>query len=105
MNTKLVAATVLTLLLCGAADAAQAHGVNARQALQHERIEHGVAQGDLTRREALGLQRQQRHIARSEARMRRDDGVLGPVERARLDVRQDRASAAIRRQRIDAQRR
>jgi hypothetical protein len=105
MNTKLVAVMVLILSLWGTADVAQAHGVNARQALQHERIEHGVAQGDLTRREALGLQRQQRNIARSEARMRRDDGVLGPIERARLDARQDRASATIRRQRMDAQRR
>ena len=106
MNTmKFAAVAIVGLCALGAVDAALAHGVNMRQTAQHERIERGVAQGDLTRREVVTLQHWQAHILRSEARMRRDDGLLGPVERARLDAQQDRASVAIRRQRHDTQRR
>ena len=106
MNKSTVAATVVFgLCLLGSSGAVLAHGVNARQSVQQERIQRGVVQGDLTRREATSLQVQQAQIAHAEARMRRDDGVLGPVERARIDAQQDRASAAIRRQRHDGQRR
>ena len=98
---KLAAVLVLAL----GASAAQAAGVNARQALQQQRIHRGVAQGDLTRREAIVLRTQQARIAQYEMRQRRDDGVLGPVERLRLDAMQDGASAAIWHQRHDGQRR
>ena len=105
MSSKRTAALLMALGLIAALDAASAHGVDARQANQHERIRHGVAQGDLTRHEAAVLSAQQRRIAHTEARMRRDDGVLGPAERARLATLQHRASVAIGRQRHDHQRR
>ena len=106
MNKKIVAtALVLGFCLLSTTGTVLAHGVNARQSMQQARIYRGVVQGDLTRREAVSLQVQQAQIARAEARMRRDDGVLGPLERARIDAHQDRASAAIRRQRHDAKRR
>lgn len=106
MNTmKFAAVVIVGCCALGAADAVLAHGVNARQTAQHERIERGVAQGDLTRREVVTLQHRQAHIARTEAWMRRDDGLLGAMERLRLDARQDRASVAIRHQRDDTQRR
>ena len=106
MNKKTIAfAVVLGGCLLGSVGTGLAHGVNARQATQQERIQRGAVQGDLTRREAVSLQVQQTRIAHTEARMRHDDGVLGPFERARLDAQQDRANAAIRRQRHDAQRR
>jgi hypothetical protein len=99
-----IALISLGLLACVALDASAA-GVNTRQARQHERIHAGVEQGQLTARESAALHRQQARIARTEARMRADDGVLGPRERARLDQRQDRASRSIRRQRADHQHR
>lgn len=106
MNNKTVAAAlVLGLCSLAASGTVLAHGVNARQSTQLERIHRGAVQGDLTRREVVSLQVRQAHIAQAEARMRRDDGVLGPIERARLDAQQDRASVAIRHQRHDGQRR
>lgn len=93
------------LALAAFAGNAVAGEVDRRQARQQARIAQGVAQGDLTVAEQRRLQRQQAHIHNAEARMRADDGVLGPVERARLDHKQDRASGRIYRQRHDGQRR
>ena len=101
MNQSFRAAMIgLGLIACVAFDA-NAAGVDARQARQHDRIHAGVEQGELTAREYAALHAQQARIARTEARMRTDDGVLGPRERARLGLRQDRASRSIRRQRHD----
>lgn len=94
---------LITLALAGAGHNAVAAGVNDRQAQQQDRIANGVASGELTASETLRLQRQQAHIANTEARMRADDGVLGPIERARLDNKQDRANARIYRQKHDPQ--
>jgi hypothetical protein len=59
------------------------------------RINQGVHNGTLTQRETRRLQHQQAHINRYEARSRADGGGLGPVERARLENMQDRASRNI----------
>ena len=69
--------------------------VNQRQDRQTARINQGVHNGTLTQREARRLKQQQRHISRYEARSRADGGGLGPVERARLENMQDRASRNI----------
>jgi hypothetical protein len=69
--------------------------VNGRQMHQQHRIMQGAHSGELTRHEARRLERQQRHIARSEARMRASGNGLSPAERARLNREQDRASANI----------
>ncbi len=87
------------LALSTAADAAT---VNARQRHQQLRIAQGLATGSLTVREAVRLEARQVSIARQQARMRANDGVLGPGERAVLQQRLDRASAAIWRQKHDA---
>jgi hypothetical protein len=105
MNRFFRAIPIALGLLAFVALDASAAGVNRRQAHQHERIHAGVEQGELTARESAALHAQQARIARAEARMRADDGVLGPRERARLDQRQDRASRSIRRQRHDGQHR
>jgi hypothetical protein len=78
-------------------------GVNGREQFQRDRIRAGVQDGSLTRPEARHLATQQRRTERLEQRMRRDDGVLGPRERARLDQRLDRSSANIYRARHDGQ--
>lgn len=78
-------------------------GVNGRQHRQQDRIGQGVSSGELTRREARGLEKQQMRIARSEARMRASGGGLSPAERERLAYRQDRASVNIYEQKHDGQ--
>ena len=69
---------------------------NAREGAQRARIDDGRKDGDLTKREASALNLQQRHIRRSERRIKAD-GDVTRVERARLERRQDRASRNIRR--------
>ena len=77
--------------------------VNQRQSNQQHRIFGGLKSGSLTARETVRLERQQVGIARFEARNRADGGGLTPVERARIEAKQDRASANIYRQKHDAQ--
>lgn len=92
---KLQYATALTaaLMLAGVA---QAQSVNQRQGRQQERINQGVASGRLTAREAVRDERQQGRIDATEARMRANNGGhLNGNQRARLEGRQDRASARI----------
>lgn len=78
----------------GIASSASA-GVQGREHRQRDRIRAGVAEGSLTRGEAHRLVHQQARIERAERRFRRDDGVLGPAERLRLDRKMDRASRNI----------
>jgi len=78
--------------------------VDTRQARQSDRIRSGVANGDLTRREASTLRSEQRGIRQME-RHARADGVVTPRESRRLDRAQDRASRNINQQRHDRQQR
>jgi hypothetical protein len=78
--------------------------VNQRQAHQQHRIANGINKGNLTPRETIRLQRQQVRINRYEARNRADGRGLNRHERARLAAMQGRASAAIYRQKHDAER-
>jgi len=101
-------ASVSALLLAVAAlspglPSVAAAGVQDRQDRQRERIVRGVEDGSLTKGETARLIREQARIEGYERRSRRDDGVLGPRERARLDFLQDRAGARIRRERTDTQ--
>ncbi|MEM7657904.1 MAG: hypothetical protein AAF399_17395 [Bacteroidota bacterium] len=74
------------------------------QLKQQKRIVNGVQTGELTRKEARKLQRQQTQIQRSKKRAKAD-GVVTPRERAKLNARQRKASADIRRQKTDRQER
>lgn len=76
--------------------------INARQAVLDRRIDRGVDDGSLTRREAIRLRSEFQDIARLEARYRRSDGLQG-WERADLDRRFDRLSQQIRFERRDGQ--
>jgi hypothetical protein len=79
------------------------HGsIRARQERQERRIEEGVASGELTRREAYRLEREQAYI-RQAKREARSDGYISPGERARLEAMQDRAGRHIRHERHDEQ--
>jgi hypothetical protein len=68
--------------------------VDQRQANQQQRINQGVASGELTPREARKLQREQNRIARHEAAAKAD-GTVTPQERRRLHREQDQASRHI----------
>lgn len=70
--------------------------VNARQKAQRARIAEGRVDGDLTSGEAALLNKQQRHIRRSE-RVAKADGVVTVRERRALHRKQHRANHAIRR--------
>jgi hypothetical protein len=91
MKTIIIAGMTVAALLATPAFA----GINARQAHQQHRILQGAHSGELTRREAGRLERQQVRIGRREARMRASGGGLSPAERARLHYSQDRASINI----------
>ena len=78
--------------------------VDARQARQEQRIQAGVARGELTRREARTLERGQRDISRAEARAKAD-GHVSPGEMRQLVALLDRADAQIRALRHEPERR
>lgn len=102
--------TVITLALLSAAALAQAADtttpatprVDARQAVQEQRIDQGQASGELTRREARRLEAEQKGINKVETAVKAD-GTVTAKERARLHRLQDKASRDIRRQKHDAQ--
>lgn len=79
----------------GVAAAAQATPrTDARQGNQIERIQDGIAEGDLTRGEARRLLSGQRHVNRLERRTHAD-GVVTRGERVRLERAQDNQSGRI----------
>lgn len=95
MNAKKFAARIGAVFLTVSVIATPAlAGVNGRQAHQQHRIAQGWRSGELTGREAARLERQQHRIARTEHRMRATNG-MNAYERARLQYRQDLASANI----------
>lgn len=79
------------------------HTGNKRQRNQQGRIYNGINSGELTRREAYRLERQQYRINRTEQRFRNSGSGLSWRERYILDQRQDRASRNIYRQKHDKQ--
>jgi tellurite resistance protein len=76
--------------------------VDSRQAHQEKRIEQGVASGQLTPRETLRLEREQKHVAVAEAKAKAD-GTVTAAERKHLHKMQNAASKDIRHQKHDAQ--
>jgi hypothetical protein len=102
MRTKFLFAALIGTAAFAAAMPAEAR-INQRQSHQQHRIGRGVANGELTGREAYRLERQQAHIARYERRSRADGGGLSGRERYRIERMQDRASGRIYRQKHDRQ--
>ena len=80
----------------------QAARVDNREDRQAARIDQGVASGELTRRETTKLDAQQAHITSMEHRMEADGKVTGK-EAVRMERAQDRASRAIARNKHDRQ--
>lgn len=76
--------------------------VTTRQVNQQARIHEGVKSGELTRKEAAGLQIQQASVRRHK-KAAKADGVVTPRERRSLKRHQNRASRSIAHQKNDVQ--
>lgn len=105
MKVLLASAALAAAMAFAAPASAQSYNgwqsVNARQERLDDRIDQGLRNGSLTRREAMELRSEFRDIARLEARYRASNG-LSQWERRDLDQRFDRLSAQIRFERHDA---
>lgn len=102
MIRKTLAAVLLVTAAAGAFAQPTLPRVDARQQAQDRRIDHGVASGALTTREAARLERGQTGIERMERRALAD-GTVTHRERARLHHAQDTQGARIFRQKHDRQ--
>ncbi|WP_293680492.1 hypothetical protein [uncultured Phenylobacterium sp.] len=112
MKTIVIALAAATALSAGAASAQPHYGarhdggrwmsINERQARLDHRIDRGIENGQLNRREAIRLRREFQRIAYLENRYRAN-GLSG-WERADLDRRFDALSAQIRYERRDGDR-
>jgi polyhydroxyalkanoate synthesis regulator phasin len=77
-------------------------GIDQRQARQEQRIDQGVASGQLTPRETRRLTREQGAIDKAESKAKAD-GTVNAQERHKLHEMQNKASRDIHRQKHDAQ--
>ena len=103
MNKTTLAGIGLALALALAETAsAGTPRINARQHNQFGRIYNGVANGELTRREARRLTAGQVHVQRVEARAKAD-GEVTARERAHVQHELNQQSHRIYRQKHDAQ--
>jgi len=95
---------LISILFIGFASHAQnaTPKVDGREKEQRARLHQGRASGEVTRKEAARLNTQQRHIHRTERRVKAD-GRVTSGERRKLNHEQNRASRNIRRQKHDAQ--
>ena len=82
---------------------AQAQVIDERQKRQQERIGEGIKSGELTPKEGAKLEAEQTKIQRKKRRFRRNDGKLGPKEKAIIKQDQDKASEHIYKEKHDAQ--
>lgn len=76
--------------------------VTQRQVNQQARIQEGRQSGELTKKEAAGLELQQAKI-QHDKREAKSDGVITPAERRKLHTEQRRANRAIYKQKHDGQ--
>lgn len=86
--------TALLLLATGLATAAPPGSIAERVERAHQRIEHGMRTGQLTREEAMRLRGEFMHVRDQEARARAD-GHLDRRERERLHRELDRLERRI----------
>ena len=101
---KLIFLFWITLGFSIYASAQTTSSVTNRQVKQNVRIAEGISSGELTKREARLLKKQQRHI-RNEKRLAKADGVVTRSERASIRQDQRIANRSIYRQKNDLQRR
>src|SRR5262245_55408579 len=98
---KSITATLASILLLGNLAFAQGT-INQRERRQQERIADGVRDGELTRKEAGKLEKEQAKIHTAEARAKAD-GEFTAKERAKIQKKQDKASRHIYKEKHDNQ--
>lgn len=101
-NHLLIAATITAFAVPAFAQTATP-GIDQRQMNQEQRIDQGIASGQLTQREANRLERGQQRVDNMENRAK-SDGVVTARERTRLQHAQNVESKRIYRQKHDRQR-
>jgi len=102
MKTKALV-TALALTMAGLAMAQTATpNLDKREANQQQRIDQGVASGQLNAKEANRLQNREAKLAADEAAAKAD-GTVTRAERRKLQREANRDSRAIRKQKHDAQ--
>lgn len=102
MKTYLFAAALATCIAVPAFAQANTPGIDQRQANQEQRIDQGIASGQLTQREANRLERGQQRVDNMENRAKAD-GVVTARERTRIQHAQNVESKRIYRQKHDRQ--
>ena len=102
MKQMLLAVSALVLMTGMPYAQAETPVIDERQANQEQRIDQGIASGQLNEREANRLNKQQEHVNKMEDRAK-SDGVMTKKERARISAAQDRASRHIAREKHDRQ--
>jgi len=104
MKKIILSAVLMTGVVLGISAQTRTPQVTNRQVAQQARIRQGVENGELTRREAVKLEQQQRKI-QHDKKEAKADGVVTPEERAKLHREQRKAGADIYRQKHDVQKR
>lgn len=99
---KTMVLTLIAGILVSASAFAGTPALNERQANQKARIAHGVATGELTKRETARLVKGQAQLQRMEYRAKKD-GVVTKKERARLHAKANKESAKIYKNKHDGQ--
>jgi len=102
MKHILVALSTVFLAAGMAYAQAETPGIDQRQANQEQRIDQGIASGQLNQREAARLNTQQQHINKMEDKAK-SDGVVTHKERHRISTAQNKASKNIAREKHDRQ--
>jgi hypothetical protein len=104
MNKSIVAAVLALSAFAATAAGTDTPRIDKRQANQEQRIDSGLASGELTQREAKRMNHQQAVVNKAEDKAKAD-GVVTAKERARLTQAQNKTSKRIYRQKHDAQER
>ena len=107
INNTVLATTLASVVIATAGSAFAGSGssdIERREVNQRARIETGVRDGSLSRREAAYLVREQRDIERLERRAK-SDGVITARERAEIKMAQDKADRDIYNLRHNSERR
>lgn len=94
MQRTLFAIAIAATFASGSAFAQTAASETARDTAQQQRIEQGLQSGQLSTREAAGLEHQEQRIDRTEARDMRD-GKLSAGEKAQIQREQNHVSSDI----------
>lgn len=103
MKKILLAVSALMLCASGMAYAqTETPRIDQRQANQEQRIDQGIASGQLNEKEAARLNKQQDHLDNLENKAK-VDGTVTNKERAKIGYAQGHASRHIAREKHDAQ--